>query len=484
MKLSVLAKAAQDYVLSLHGDCDIACLQQDSRKPVEAGLFFCISGLRFDAHQFAAQAIKNGAVALVVTVYQAQLDVPQVVVSNDRAAMALMAGAFYGYPHRRLRMVGITGTKGKTTTSYMVKSILEAAGLSVGLIGTTGHMIGEEKLAYSLTTPDPIELHSILRLMVDRGVQAVVMEVSAHALAMHRLLGVEYEVGCFTNFSQDHLDFFGDMDTYFEAKKRFFTSGMVQNAVYNVDSDRAAELREGISVPCTSYGISANADIFARDIEITENGVRFQLSCWNEKQTPVQMRLMGLFNVYNALAASAICLSMGIAEDDIAVGIAALKAVPGRAEMLETNTDYKILLDYSHSPDAMENILRTVRDFVRSRIILVFGCGGDRDKGKRPIMGEIAGRMADFTILTSDNPRTENPDTILAEIENGMKKTAGKYTVVENRREAIEHAMTMAKDGDIIILAGKGDETYQEIAGVKRPFNEKQIVAEILSART
>lgn len=480
MQLSVLAEAAAAYCLKATGDCDIQALSQDSRRKIDCGLFFCIDGAHFDAHTFAEQAVQNGAVALVVTRLLPHIDVPQVLVSNDRAAMALMASAFYGNPARKLRMIGVTGTKGKTTTTYLIKSILDSAGIPSGLIGTTGNMIGDQWLKGNLTTPDPIELHATLKQMVDARVEAVCMEVSAHAIDMHRLEGVVFEAGCFTNLSQDHLDYFGTMENYFETKKRYFTSGMVKNAALNVDDDLTGDLRKDVHIPVSTFGISANADIFARDIEIGEEGLKFVLSLWNEQRYPVEMKMMGMFNVYNALAATAVSLILGIEPAFIVKGLESIQSVPGRAELLETHTPYKVILDYSHSPAAMTNILETVRGFVRGRIILLFGCGGDRDHGKRPIMGEAAGLGADYTIITSDNPRTEDPMQIMLDIEQGMKKTKGSYEMLENRQEAIVKALDIARDGDVVILAGKGDETYQDINGVKRPFDEKQIVKEIL----
>lgn len=481
MLLSKLAQAA--HCIRLTGDCEINVLTQDSRVKTDKGLFFCISGQHFDAHTFAPQAIENGCVALVVTRILDDINVPQVLVEDDRISMALMAAEFYGHPADSLRMIGITGTKGKTTTSYFVKSILDAAGIESGLIGTTGNMIGSQWMRGNLTTPDPIELHQTLRMMVDQGVKAVCMEVSAHALAMHRLEGITFEAGCYTNLSQDHLDYFGTMEAYFEMKKYYFTSGVVRNAAFNADEESSDAIIESIRIPHSTFGISANADVFARDIEISEEGVRFVLSLWNEKRYPVHMRMMGMFNVYNALAATALGLILGIEPEHIVAGIERLKSVPGRAELLDTHTPYKVLLDYSHAPAAMKNILATVRGFARNRIILLFGCGGDRDHGKRPMMGEAAGLGADYTILTSDNPRTEDPNKIIQEIEKGIKKTNGVYEIVENRRDAIEKALMMAKDGDVVILAGKGDETYQEINGVKRAFDEKKIVQEILGRR-
>ncbi len=480
MKLSLLAKEAAPYFVALRGDCEVESLTQDSRETTKRGLFFCIVGARIDGHTLAEQAISNGAVALVVTRFL-DMDVPQILVNNDRAAMAMIAAAFYGHPARQLRMIGVTGTKGKTTTCYFIKAIIEAAGMKAGLIGTTGNMIGDHWMKSNLTTPDPIDLHRTLRQMADEGVDMVCMEVSAHAISMHRLEGVTYEAACYMNLSQDHLDFYGSMERYFEAKKSFFIGGAVKNAALNADDDYTSRIVKDLKIPHSSYGICTNADIFARDIEIHENGVDFTLSLWNEMVYPVHLLMMGMFNVYNALAATATALIVGIQPDKIAQGLGSVKTVPGRAEVLDTHTPYKVILDYSHSPDAMENILQTAREFARGRIMVVFGCGGDRDHQKRPLMGKVAGMLADCAILTSDNPRTEDPMAILRQIEAGAQASGGKYDVIENRRDAIKAALDWGREGDVIILAGKGHETYQEINGVKRPFDEKQIVRELLA---
>lgn len=458
---------------------DIDALISDSREKTENGLFFCISGARFDAHNFVSQASDNGCTAFVVERIL-DIDAPQIVVNNVRSAMAYIASAFYGHPAREIRMIGVCGTKGKTTTSFLMKAILEKAGFKTGLIGTTGNMIGEKRITSNLTTPDPIDLHRCLRQMRDEGVEAVSMEISAHAVDMHRLDGVTFEAACYTNLSQDHLDYFGTMDNYFLAKKSFFMHGQVLNAALNSDEETSTSIIEDIKVPYLTFGISSESDLYARDIEITENGVSFFIHLRNLEQVSVNMHLTGMFNVYNALAAASLAMIMGIDLNDIRAGLESVQNVPGRVEMLDTNTPYKVFLDYSHSPDALENILTTARSFTRNRLIALFGCGGDRDQGKRPIMGAIGGRLADFSILTSDNPRTEDPNAILDSIEEGIKKTDGKYTVIENRREAIRYALTMGQDGDVIILAGKGHETYQEIMGVKRPFDEKVIVKELL----
>ena len=320
----------------------------------------------------------------------------------------------------------------------------------------------------------------ILRIMADAGVQVVCMEVSAHALYLRKLVAMTFEAAAYTNLSQDHLDFFGTMEKYFEAKKLLFAHDMVRNAAINVDEETAPQILKDLTCPTLTYGISGRADLFARDIEITESGVSFTINLRNLHTERIHLLLTGMFNVYNALAAASCALILGVDLADIKKGLEAVVSVPGRVEMLSTDTPYRMILDYSHSPDALDNILHTVREFCRGRIILVFGCGGDRDKGKRPMMGRIAGQLADYSILTSDNPRFEDPMDILAAIEQGIAPTGAKYEVIEDRREAIRQAMEMAVGGDIVVLAGKGHETYQDICGVKRPFDEKQIVREIL----
>lgn len=469
------------YLMETRGDMatQIAAVTNNSRDKVEQGLFFCIPGARFDAHDFAPQAVANGCVALVVERFL-EVDVPQVKVSNGRAAMARMAAAFYGHPAAGMKLIGITGTKGKTTTSYMTKAIFEQAGYKCGLIGTTGNMIGQKHLPGSLTTPDPIELQRDLRQMADENVQVVLMEVSAHAIDMHRLDGLTFEAACYTNFSQDHLDYFHTMEQYFLTKKSFFTSGMVRNAALNADEETSPRVREDLTIPHLTYGICVAADLFARDIEINEDGVVFELQLQGMHPVQVKLHMPGMFNIYNAMAAASCAMILGVSADDIRLGLESMTGVPGRIEMLPTGTPYRIILDYAHSPDSLQSILKTVREFTRGRLIAVFGCGGDRDKGKRPIMGEIGGNMADLCILTSDNPRNEDPMVILSAIEEGIKLTGKPYEVIENRREAIRRAMQIAQEGDIIVLAGKGHETYQDIRGEKHPFDEKVVVQQLL----
>ena len=456
MELRQLVKEVP-YLLETRGDMsvEIAALCSNSREKTENGIFFCFAGAHFDAHQYAPQAVQNGCVALVVERFLDDVNVPQVLVSNGRAAMARISEAFFNHPERKMRFVGITGTK--------------------------GNMIGEKHIPSSKTTPDPIDLMRDLNEMVQAGVQVVVMEVSAHALDMHRLDGMTFECGCYTNLSQDHLDYFGTMENYFQCKKAFFTSGMAKNAAINADDERAAELLRDVTIPHMTYGIAAEADLFARDIEITENGVSFELRLRNAEYIQINLRMTGMFNVYNALSAAACALILGVSPENVRAGLESIHSVPGRIEMLPTNTPYRVILDYAHAPDALSNILRTCRTFTKKRLIALFGCGGDRDKGKRPIMGRIGGELADLCILTSDNPRTEDPMEILREIEEGIKETTGEYVVIENRRDAIRHALEIGREGDIIVLCGKGHETYQETMGVKRPFDEKVVVQELLT---
>ena len=479
MKLTELARCCAEEVMEIRGEAEVGIPFIDSRQKQENGLFFCISGARFDAHDFAPQAIANGAAALVVERFL-PLETPQIRVRNVRAAFGPMCSALYGFPSRKMKMIGITGTKGKTTSSYLVKAILEAAGMKAGLIGTTGNMIGSTFLHGEMTTPEAHELQRLLYTMAQQDVEAVVMEVSAHAIDMRRIDGILYDVGCYTNLSQDHLDYFDTMERYFEAKKAFFVPRYVRQAALNVDDETSLKIMREIKVPYLRYGISTNAELYARDIEISESGVNFRICVLEQGERDVHLQMTGIFNVYNALTAAAAALALGIGLDEIGRGLESVRAVPGRAEMLETNTPYKVLLDYSHSPEALENILTAVRDFTRGRVIALFGCGGDRDHGKRPMMGEIGGRLADYCILTSDNPRNEDPFDILAAIEEGIRRTDGPYTVIENRREAIRYALSIAREGDIVVLAGKGHETCQELRGVKRPFDEKVVVRELL----
>ena len=476
MKLTELARSIPAGA-SVSAEAEVTGLVCDSRKVKKGDLYFCLPGLRVDGHNFAKAAADAGAAALVVE-RKLPVDLPQVLVEDARGAMSYMAQCFYGYPAQEMHGVGITGTKGKTTTSFLVRAIARHAGHKVGLMGTVCTYIGEEEEPASLTTPDPIDVQSLLRRMKDAGCDFYVMEVSAHALDLRKLVGMKFDQGIFTNFSQDHLDYFGTMETYRRAKEKFFDPFYIGHAVVNAD-DEAGKYMLG-RVPATTYGVSVPADAYANEIEILESGVSYRLH-WKDVVLPLHLHISGIFNVYNSMAAAVACLEMGISPEDVKAGLESVTVVPGRIEPLPTHTPYRVILDYAHSPASLESILKTIRQFTRGRLICVFGCGGGRDKEKRPIMGEISGRLADFSVLTSDNPRLEDPMDILRAIEEGIKRTTGPYVVIENRREAIRYAMQMGQPGDVIVLAGKGHETYQDIGGQKHPFDEKVVVREILA---
>lgn len=461
-------------------DTEVLSLSADSRKIEQGALFFCIRGIRVDAHEFAPQAIKAGAAALVVE-RELDVDVAQIVVSDARLAMNYIAQAFYGHPARSMKMVGITGTKGKSTTCFLIKSILQKAGYKVGLIGTIMTMIGERRLPADLTTPDPIELQRLLREMADEGVDIVTMEVSAHALALNKLDGIVYDAVAFTNLSHDHLDFFGTPEKYFAAKCRLLTPEFARYALINGDDEHAASIADDLKLPHERFAIREKANIYAGNIEFDPRGLSFTLHFHKRYELDIDLQLSGLFNVYNSLCAAAVCDALGVKPRFIKEGLEAVANVPGRMEVLDTGTPYQVILDYAHSPDALDNVLRAVRQFTKGRLIAVFGCGGNRDKEKRPIMGRIGADLADYCVLTSDNPRGEDPMAILAAIEEGARPEGKPYSVIENRREAIRHAMSIARDGDVVVLAGKGHETYQEIMGEKHPFDEKVVVQELLA---
>ena len=475
MYLSELA-AVTEHMLT-GGDTQVRELQYNSKAVEPGDVFCCVSGTFSDGHDYAASAVKAGAVALVVE-RRLPLDVPQVIVPNTRTAMARMAAALYGYPARSMTMVGVTGTNGKTSTTYMLKSIAEQTGKKVGLIGTIRNLIGDEIIETERTTPESIELQRLFRRMKDAGVEIVVMEVSSHALDQKRVFGIEFDVGVFTNLTQDHLDYHKTFDNYLAAKKRLFY--MSSQAVVNVDDPYADKLMEGLSVPTATFGIEKKADYSASDIEITPRGASFTMAT-PKGSIKMSVPTPGMFSVYNAMGAAAAAMALGFPEEAIRRGIADMDSVAGRLEPLPTGgRDFTVLLDYAHTPDALENILKTARQFAKGRIVTLFGCGGDRDPIKRPIMGEIAGKHSDFLVVTSDNPRSEDPMKIIDAVMEGVSRTDCGYTVIENRREAIKYALENARRDDVIILAGKGHETYQETADGKHHFDEKEIVAELL----
>ncbi|OQB24623.1 MAG: UDP-N-acetylmuramoyl-L-alanyl-D-glutamate--LD-lysine ligase [Firmicutes bacterium ADurb.Bin182] len=457
---------------------DINKIEYDSRKVSKGDLFCCIVGSVSDGHDFARQAVESGASALLVE-RELPIDIPMIVADNTRIAMAELAAAYYGHPAKGMRLIGVTGTNGKTTTTHMIKSIAEQAGLKVGMIGTIHNMIGNESIDTDRTTPESVDLQAILRRMKDEAVGLVVMEVSSHSLVQYRVHGVEFDIGVFTNLTQDHLDYHKSFDNYVAAKKMLFAQS--KRAVINLDDAHGAKIKQELSIPVTTFGITSKADTTASDIEITAKGVQFDIHT-PQGSTRMHIPIPGLFSVFNAMGAVAVALEIGLPMSAIKRGMENMLSVSGRLEPLPTGSrDFTVLLDYAHTPDALENILKTVREFAKARIVTLFGCGGDRDKAKRPIMGETAGRFSDFLIVTSDNPRSEDPYAIIASIEEGVKKSGCGYVIIENRKEAIKYALENAQKDDIIVLAGKGHESYQEIRGVKHHFDEKEIVAELLS---
>jgi len=402
------------------------------------------------------------------------------VVKDTREAMALIAANYYGRPADKLRMVAVTGTNGKTSTTYMLKSIFEQQGSKVGLIGTIESIIGEKRVHSERTTPESMDLQKMLRDMLDEGCDTVVMEVSSHSLVLKRVYGIRFSGAIFTNLTQDHLDFHTDMDDYANAKAILFEMSDV--SVVNTDDAYAAVMKEHVTGKLAEFAIDTQADYNARDINLQPGSSRFVLAN-RDFRVPIMMKIPGRFTVYNALGTAALCLQMGVELLDVKKGLEAVDSVPGRFQNLDTKGQpFSVILDYCHTPDSLESTLRTVRGFAKGRVVSVFGCGGNRDSKKRPIMGEISARMADLSIVTSDNPRFEEPSEIIDMILAGMKGYEEKYISIENRYEAIRYALEHAEKDDVIVLAGKGHEDYQEICGVKHPFDEKVIVAELMDA--
>lgn len=470
----------QDIDCQISGaDVEVQKIEYDSRKVQKGDLFACVVGMTTDGHEYAQSAIEKGAAALLVE-RLLPINIPQVQVENSRKAMALAACRYYDFPARKMKMCGVTGTNGKTTTTYMLKSIAEAAGDKAGLVGTISTMIGNESIPAERTTPESVDLQAILANMVQEGVKICCMEVSSHALEQYRVEGIEFDVAVFTNLTQDHLDYHKTFENYRQAKRKLFAQSKA--GITNLDDEQGSWMLEGQKYPSCSFGIREDALISAKDIDITTHGVSFDMLFANEPHMMhVALKIPGLFSVYNAMGAAAAAMLLGYQYEQIKEGLESLDFVSGRLENLPTGKQpFSVLLDYAHTPDALENVLKTVRGFAQERVITLFGCGGNRDAAKRAIMGETAGRYSDLCILTSDNPRDEEPMDIIAMAEEGIKKSGCEYIVIENRQEAIAYAMDIAKEKDVILLAGKGHETYQEIKGVKRHFDEKEIVAQLI----
>ena len=454
----------------------VSSLAYDSRQIQPGGLFFCVRGEKVDGHELAPRAVEEGAAALVVERELTELAIPQVVVGDSRAAMAPLAARFWGDPTAKLRVVGVTGTNGKTTTAFLVKEILEAASYPCGLLGTVKQVVGGVQKEVVRTTPEAIELQATFRQMLEGGDQACAMEVSSHAMTLHRADAIHFEVAIFTNLTQDHLDFHGTMEEYFLAKRKLFEAGP-KAAIVNVDDPYGQRLAEEFE--CITFSAEgAEADYSARNVEFDAAGASFSIA-----EMRLRTGLPGHFNVANALGAFAAAEAMGVGSEIAAAGLARAARVPGRFEPIDEGQGFSVLVDYAHTPDSLENVLRAARRLTRGRLISVFGAGGDRDRDKRPKMGRAGAELSDLTVITSDNPRSEDPEAIVAEVAAGAEGAAGaaELEVVVDRREAIALALGRAEPGDTVVIAGKGHEQGQEFEeGRKIPFDDREVAREEL----
>ena len=489
MELKKLLVGMENYKTKGDEEIDIKKVECNSKKVVPNSLFVAIKGFDFDGHEYVAEAIENGATAVMLDMSAdfKKIKIPNgvtVIITDDtRKALARVSCNFYGNPSRYFKLIGVTGTKGKTTTTHMIKSVLEKAGYKVGLIGTIANYIGEECLGESSrTTPESLELQGLFYKMAKAKVDYVVMEVSSQSLKLSRVEGCNFDYCVFTNLYKDHISEkeHPDMNDYFESKLKLFS--MCPRGFVNSDDFKCNKIINA-SPNCniTTYAVDNKADVLAKDITITNVSVDFKvkLGMRNER---IKVNIPGRYSVYNALATISLATALGIDAEKIKEGLENI-LVPGRNELVPNKAELPIMLDYAHTAESLENILQASKTYTPGRVICVFGCGGDRDKTKRPRMGEVAGRLADYTIVTTDNPRTEDPEAIIKDIEEGISKTKGKYEIIVDRREAIEKAIKMMNKRDLVILAGKGHETYQEINKQKFPFDERVIVKEILGEK-
>lgn len=461
-------------------DFEVTGLQYDSRLAEEGCVFFCIRGEASDGHKFAQMAVDKGAAALVCE-EELPIDVPQLIVEDSRLALAYLAEAWYGFPHKDLKIIGVTGTNGKTTTTHLVKHILDAAGKKTALMGTNHIIIGDDVFPATHTTPDSLQLSSYLRKMVDAGCEYLIMETSSHALKQGRTAALDFKTGAFTNLTQDHLDYHKTFEDYLAAKTILF-KGLDKETgrgIANFDSSYGKDFVAASSAPVWTYGKNEGADLRAENITVTTEGTSFDLT-FEGKTYPVKINLIGDFNVYNSLTAIGIAAAEGIAMEDILAALATARQVKGRFEKVKEMFGPTVIVDYAHTPDGLQNIMETALKLRTNRVILVFGCGGDRDKTKRPIMGKIGGTYADYSFVTSDNPRTEDPMAIIRMVEEGVKESGGAYEVCCDRRDAIRNAILMAEDDDIVVVAGKGHEDYQIIGTEKIHFDDLEEVKEAL----
>ena len=482
MTLRELLSGLQAKHLSGPADLEISSVCYDSRKARDGSLFVAIKGFRSDGHQYIAKALELGAAAILVQDAPEQPLAENVSVwqcEDTRAALARIAAVWHGHPERQLKLIGVTGTNGKTTVTHLIRHVLEQNGEKCGLIGTNGVFFGEVARESARTTPESLELYGILREMVDAGMTCAAMEVSSHSLALDRVLGLRFAAAAFTNLTQDHLDFHGDMETYFAAKALLFDR--CDTAVYNLDDRWGMRLAQEKTCPAITFSAKENAaELVAKNVRLLPDGVQAVVvrDCDIAR---LNLPIPGMFSVYNALTAAGCCLALGLTLEQITEALTTASGIKGRAEIVPTGRDFTVMIDYSHTPDSMENILRTVRGYAKGRIIGLFGAGGDRDKEKRPLMGKIGAQGCDLCIVTSDNPRSEEPQAIIDDILSGMDSKARPKVIVD-RREAIAWAVQNARKDDIIVLMGKGQETYQEIRGEKVHLDEREEVAKALAS--
>jgi UDP-N-acetylmuramoyl-L-alanyl-D-glutamate--2,6-diaminopimelate ligase len=483
MKLEQIVREVHPLKVEGPLDREITGITCDSRRVLPGNLFVAVRGVRTDGHGFVDAAIDRGAIA-VLCEREISLSprATRIRVEDSRRSLGIAAAAFYRHPSQQLRVIGVTGTNGKTTTTFLSKHILESSGIATGLIGTVQYEIGGRIIPAARTTPESLEIQSMMKQMLDADCGAVTMEVSSHALAQHRVEGVDFDVAVFTNLSVEHLDYHGTMDEYFGAKRKLFARlGAILKdgqAVLNLDDAYGQKLAKfvGNRRAIYTYAIENDAAVMATDIRLQENRTRFTLltTAWGAHQDVV-LPLLGRHNVYNALAATSAALALGMDLDTICGALATFSGVPGRLQSIEVGQPFRVFVDYAHTNDALRNALLAIREIARGRVLVVFGCGGDRDRTKRPLMGRVASELADFVFLTSDNPRTEEPLEIIREIESGIE-APHRYQVIVDRREAIERALDIARPGDAVLVAGKGHETYQEFADVVVPFDDRQVI--------
>ena len=481
MKLKNIIKQLDIVCMTADPEKDIFGISYDSRKTKPGDIFVAVRGMTSDGHDFIPNAIEKGA-SVIVCEEACVSDAPYIMVKDCRIALALISAAWFNYPSKKMHVIGITGTSGKTTTTHLIRHIIQnVLHAKVGLIGTNGNYIGDEYTHTDYTTPDSFELQSLFYQMYNSGCAYVVMEVSSHSLALERVAGVQFDIAAFTNLSQDHLDFHNTMEEYAKAKKKIFS--MCTNACINIDDPYAEYMMEGLKCPViTSSAFNKTADLTADNIDLTKDGVSFS-ACYNNIHADVKRGIPGMFSVHNALTAISVCIIAGIDIKACAEALTSAKGVKGRVETVPTEGDYTVIIDYSHKPDALENVLKTLRPITKGKLIVLFGCGGDRDRDKRPIMGKVAARNSDLVIVTSDNPRTEKPEDIINEIVAGMTSEKTESPIICRRIEAIHWALDNADSGDVILLAGKGHEDYQVVGHEKYHMDEREIIAEYLKEK-